>query len=128
MPYSNYVAADVHGSAADLALANLQQQTNAHAQLLAHMRGAKRTRRRQRRRRRAPKTKRRTRATRRRRGGAVAFTMPHNVVDAPAGQTNYPVQSVLSSLLATGSQHAENSRYDGEMHAAPRVIGGKKRK
>lgn len=115
MSYATYTAADTNGSAYDLALANLKQQTDAHAELLAHTRGGRR------------------RKTRRRiRGGAIEFTMPHNVAEPPAGQTNYPASAVMGNILAVGSQHAENSRYDGDMNAAPVQVplnrGGRRRR
>lgn len=118
--YATYKAADTSGSAYDLALANMRQQTEAHAQLLAHLgknSGGRRTRR---------KTKRKGRGRKQRsrrkvRGGAVEFTVPANVAEPPVGQSHYPVQGVLGNLLAVGSQHQENSRYDADMNAAPAV-------
>lgn len=138
---SSYKAADTNGSAYDLALANMRQQTEAHAQLLAHLgknSGSGGGRRRRRTKRKGRGRKGRSRTKRRLRGGGVEFTMPANVAEPPVGQTHYPVQGVLGNLLAVGSQHQENSRYDADMHAAPAVYasgdaakaatGGKRRR
>ena len=112
----DYKPANTNGSAYDLSLANLNQQTEAHAALLAHLGrnsgGSKTT----------TKSKTRTTTRRRIRGGAVEFVLPDHITEPPAGQSNYPVQGVLGNLLAVGAQHTENSRFDGDMNAPPLVM------
>lgn len=115
----DYKPANTNGSAYDLSLANLNQQTEAHAALLAHLgrnSGGKRKSR-------TERTTTKSRTTRRRiRGGAVEFALPDHIAEPPAGQSNYPVQGVLGNLLAVGAQHTENSRFDGDMNAPPLVM------
>lgn len=126
----DYKPANTNGSAYDLSLANMNQQTEAHAALLAHLGrnsgGKRKTKSRTERtttKSRTERTKTKSRTTRRRiRGGAVEFALPDHIAEPPAGQSNYPVQGVLGNLLAVGAQHTENSRFDGDMNAPPLVM------
>lgn len=140
-----FVSAAAGGSPMELAYKTTQSQTNRQAELINNLRtGASRK---------FPKSRKSFRADLNRRsvkgkskkvkhktkkvikrGGGIPYSAPSHPTEP--SNTKYPQGDLVKGLLTVGSQHAENSKYDSQINAAPAVytdpnqvpkLGGKRK-
>lgn len=133
-----FVSAAAGGSPMELAYKTTQSQTNRQAELINNLRtGASRKfpKSRKSKNGKGKKTVRKgIKKVAKRRGGGIPYTAPSHPTE-PAN-TKYPQGDLVKGLLTVGSQHAENSKYDSMINAAPAVytdpnqvpkLGGKRK-
>lgn len=131
-----FVSAAAGGSPMELAYKTIQNQTNRQSELINNLRsGSSRSFRKTKgKTRKIRKAKTKSKKNHKKLGGGIPYTAPTHPTE-PAN-TKYPQGDLVKGLLQVGSQHAENSKYDSMINAAPAVytdpnqvpkLGGKRK-